>query len=322
MLPPLYARWVDELLGDQPPDEMLATCSSCAMCASTCASIGESRAEWRYFEPNVKCCTYTPDLPNYLAGAILMDDDPSMARGRAGLMARIVQQSGVTPLAVSVAQPARLHYQETAETGFGRDAALLCPHYIDEDGGICGIWRYRNSVCATYFCKYNRGGVGKSFWHALRDLLLKVEHDLGMWCLTELGGGPAWAGKEVELYVACARLVAPLSWADVIAACDPSVRVLARSLQDWHARLLSTEIPEALRAEPYHVLGSDAGKVQLRGYSSLDTVEIPAKLLEVLPYFDGRPTREALAVIQTERKLRIHDGLLRRLVDYGFLSAA
>jgi hypothetical protein len=126
----------------------------------------------------------------------------------------------------------------------------------------------------------------------------------------------------VELYIACARLVAPLSWADVIAACDPSALALARSLQDWHARLLSTEIPEALRAEPYHVLGSGAGKVQLRGYSSLDTVEIPAKLLEVLPYFDGRPTREVLAVIQTECKLRIHDGLLRRLVDYGFLSAA
>ena len=383
MLPSLYSRWVGEFLGELPPDETLATCSSCAMCPSA----SDQRIGVRYFKPDTKCCTYMPDLPNYLVGAALTDDDPAMARGRASLMARIAARSGVVPLGVFAPQAARQRYQETAKAGFGRDAELLCPHYI-ADGGLCGIWRYRNSVCATYFCKHNRGGTGAKFWHLLRDLLLDVERDLATWCLAELGFGPegaglqlprdssgllrdanedgdtvnsaingvvngaanasddsarpvpalnvsngssssgdrvkmwgAWAGKEAELFAECARLVAPLSWPEVIAACGPAVRLIARSVHDSYARMLSTDIPGALRAEPYRVIGSGAGKVQLRGYSSSDTVEIPVKLLEVLHYFDGRPTREALAAIQAEQKLHIQDGLLRRLVDYGFLGA-
>jgi hypothetical protein len=386
MLPSLYARWVGEFLGELPPDETLATCSSCAMCPPAT----DQRMGVRYFKPNTKCCTYMPDLPNYLAGAALIDDDPAMARGRASLTARIAARSGVVPLGVFAPPQARERYQQTAKAGFGRDAALLCPHYI-ADGGLCGIWRYRNSVCATYFCKHNRGGIGATFWHLLRDLLLDVERDLATWCLAELGFGPegaglqlprdssglpreanedgdaingavkasrdsaspvpasngsssggpafeghaskghapgdrvkmwgAWAGKEAELFAECARLVAPLSWPEVIAACGPAVRLIARSVHESYARMLSTDIPGALRAEPYRVIGSGAGKVQLRGYSSSDTVEIPVKLLEVLHYFDGRPTREALAAIQAEQKLHIQDGLLRRLVDYGFLGA-
>jgi hypothetical protein len=353
MLPPLYARWVDEFLGEQPPPETVATCSNCAMCPPAAAQ----RPGVRYFRPNVKCCTYVPDVPNYLAGGILADPDPAMAKGRTSLSSRMAGRTGVMPLGVFNPPMARYRYQLTAEAGFGQDVELLCPHYVADGGGTCSIWRHRTSVCATWFCKHVRGDVGASFWRLLRDLLLEIERDLALWCLVELGLPPeaaameiprrnpihardagarrdasdpaqyeklwgAWAGKEADFYIRCAHLVERLSWPDVVSACGPTVRLIERSVKEGQARLLSTSIPDALCAKPFQIIGFDGDRVRLRGYSGSDTVEIPLKLLHVLHYFDGRPTQEALAAIQATQKLRVHEGLVRRLVDYGFLGAA
>src|SRR5207253_3996635 len=79
----------------------------------------------------------------------------------------------------------RLLYQEGGGGGFGRAQALLCPYY-DNEGGLCGIWRNRQSTCATWFCKHVRGAVGQRFWNALHALLAAVEDDLAGWCLVEL----------------------------------------------------------------------------------------------------------------------------------------
>jgi hypothetical protein len=79
-LPAVYAKWLDELLGGEIPSETRATCHDCAMC--------ESGGEYQktgspFFNPQRKCCAYVPRLHNFLAGMILTDEDPAMARGRA-----------------------------------------------------------------------------------------------------------------------------------------------------------------------------------------------------------------------------------------------
>src|SRR5947209_14647397 len=85
-LPPLYAAWMDQLLAGSIPEETEATCSDCAMCTT---GSGQASVSPFFFDPRTKCCTYIPQLPNFLVGRILADDDPAFAAGRATVEARL-----------------------------------------------------------------------------------------------------------------------------------------------------------------------------------------------------------------------------------------
>src|SRR6185295_509928 len=95
----------------------------------------------------------------------------------------------------------------SATDAFGRSVSMRCPHYLPDTGG-CGIWTHRHSVCATWFCKHVRGGVGHRFWTALRGLLEAVERSLVAHCVLALDPGedalrrfaaPAQAGADARL---------------------------------------------------------------------------------------------------------------------------
>ncbi|HYL82493.1 MAG TPA: hypothetical protein VEU07_16870, partial [Candidatus Acidoferrum sp.] len=68
-LPPLYGRWMDDLLPGPIPRETAATCDDCAMWPGP----GDQPRSDFFFLPETKCCTYIPTLPNYLVGRILED---------------------------------------------------------------------------------------------------------------------------------------------------------------------------------------------------------------------------------------------------------
>src|SRR5215470_8438493 len=93
-LPSLYAAWMDQMLAGPIPRETDATCDNCVMCTED----GRSTKDRIFFNPETKCCTYTPVLPNYLIGRILADDDPSFASGRATVEERLHAGIAVTPL--------------------------------------------------------------------------------------------------------------------------------------------------------------------------------------------------------------------------------
>jgi hypothetical protein len=176
---------MDDLLRAPIEAETTATCHDCAMCA---AADAPADPDTHYFNPRVKCCTFLPHLRNFLVGRILLDPDPAMARGQRSVEARIAAGSGVTPLGLgrSGTSPA-----SDEGSGFGRDEALLCPHYVREGGGLCGIWPHREATCATFFCKHDRGAVGAAFWQALRRLLEAVEQSLAWHCVEALDVGRA-----------------------------------------------------------------------------------------------------------------------------------
>src|SRR5689334_16917323 len=73
--------------------ESRATCDDCAMCHKGGASAGPVV----HFEPDVKCCTYQPALPNFLVGAILADDTGELEEGKRRVRERIATRVGVTP---------------------------------------------------------------------------------------------------------------------------------------------------------------------------------------------------------------------------------
>jgi len=342
--PPLYAAWMDELFAGPIPDEPRATCLDCAMCES---ADSYSASPERFFHPATKCCTYLPELANYLVGRILADDDPAAAKGRASIEARI--NSGIAVAPFGLLSPPRFAqaYDNLSDDAFGREPGLRCPHYLDQEGGLCGIWKNRNSVCSTWFCKLERGAVALNYWDAARELLSAVEIDLARWLMLELSlnhaaRGPLdanafndmadpdarrriwgdWFGREREFYLACARLVDPLSWRDALAICGPETQTRARLAQEAYRRMTSDELPSRLKLGAFTATESGPGRcrVESKMYDR-EGLNLSQAALRVLPCFDGGPTAEVLDQIEREHRLRLGAGLLRRLADFGILVA-
>ena len=353
-LPPLYAGWVDTLLAGPIPHETEATCDDCAMCAPAGAPADVSDV---FFDPRTKCCTYIPTLANYLVGRLLADEDPAFAAGRATVETRLRAGVAVTPLGLGQPPTFAVLYENTAPNSFGRSPSLRCPHYLEEQGGRCGVWKHRASVCATWFCKHVRGATGMGFWRTLHQLLGSVERSLSHWCVLELDVGadalarlfPAptrpgrsemssrhtlddvvnlevyralwgrWDGREAEFYRECSRLVSRLSWDDVVAIGGPDVRVFSRLTTEAYRRLMSDDIPARLKVGALNVMRMDRKSCRVWAHDGADPLELSRALMDLFPYFDGRPTAEALQAIEAVEGVRIDPALVRRLVDFAIL---
>ena len=341
-LPPLYAPWIGEALGGPLPEERFATCSACAMCEPTAAKA--ATASLTLFDPATKCCTYVPTLPNFLVGLILKDDDPTAITGRTSIERRIAAGIGVTPLGLQSDPQYALIYKHAAGELFGRAAGLRCPHYLPADGGQCGIWRHRNAVCATWFCKHERGRVGKRFWDALLQLLTLVERHLGLWAAGELGEpidglGPAllpyyatalpgprscwsqhWAGHAAEFYLESARLVEPLGWTKVREIGGPELALVVGKLRAAFWAIQADEVPGYLRLGAVGSIGRDDGSAALTGYSSNDMLLLPKPLADALERFDGRRLTDRVSTeIGSQVGSSLDRATVRRLVDFGVL---
>jgi hypothetical protein len=352
-LPPLYARWVSELLGGAIPREARATCDACPMQTQPAQ---ESQDRLYFFDPVVKCCTYVPELYSFLVGRILADTDPLAQAGRATVEKRIAGGVGVTPLGLMQSPVFSLLYGSSSDS-FGRSRTFRCPHFL-EDTGRCGVWRHRESTCATWFCKHVRGSLGYAFWRkALHYLLEVVERDLARWCVHRLfasdetlqhvvassawkavaepvtgdsidnrvtpkayaGLWGEWRGREQEFYGRCADLVSPLSWGEVLAICGPEARAYERLTRHAYQRLTSQEVPPTLSVGSFHLIQIQRGVSRINTYSDYDPLDVPGAVMEALPYFDDRSTEDALAKIEKERGLRLDPALLQKMVDFGLL---
>jgi hypothetical protein len=345
--PLLYAPWMADLLGGPIPDETKATCHDCVMCSNQTAS------DLYTFDPRTKCCTYEPRIPNFLTGRILIDNSELQAEGRASILARIGRRAGVSPLGLDQSNRYSTLYSN-ATKAFGRAPGLLCPHYIDREGGLCGIWKYRPSVCATWFCKHIRGAVGQNFWRRMTDLLITIETELSVWCAAELHAGSPdllplpkrenheidasefdgpsnvkryaetwgqWAGKESEYYANCARLVEPLNWSQIVEICGPYVRMRSRFTQEAYRELVSDFLPERLRVGNFTIDGIVEGKLRVSSYRPFDPLLMSDRLARALPYFAGQKWEEAVEAIRVELGLQLNREMLHRLVDFGILVA-
>ncbi|MBI1791588.1 MAG: hypothetical protein HYR60_29005 [Acidobacteria bacterium] len=131
-----------------------------------------------------------------------------------------------------------------------------------------------------------------------------------------------WAGREAAFYRACASRVRPLDWARVAAIGGAEVRLLAAVVRDAFTALRSEEPPPALRPGPFTILGMGPEVRHIQTYSGFDPLEAPARLLDALPYFDGRTTEEAIAVIGEQQGVEIDKGLVRKLADFEILTPA
>lgn len=354
-LPPLYSAWMVHALEGPLPQETKATCDNCVMCPSASTPIEPGAS---YFHPETKCCTYLPELPNFLIGRILADESPDLRAGRLTVEERMQKRAAVTPLGFGQDAVYHLLSEQGNGTLFGKSRALRCPHYL-EDGGRCGIWKHRHSWCATWFCKHDRGAAGARFWAATKQLLDVVEEGLASWCVSQLDVGtdalkllfpsaqqdtralplerhlldegsadPAlynaiwgkWAGREKDFYRACADLVDPLSWEEVCSICGPKLSIFLRMVQEAYTALQSTRLPTLLQVRPYRTTKVEPGYSEAVSYSEYDPIRLSKVLRDVLPYFDGRPLEAVRESIKTEKKVALNDGLIRKLIDHDILG--
>jgi hypothetical protein len=307
VLPPLYQAWMDALLPATLPAEERATCLDCAMAPK----LGHGPPD-TWFDPSTKCCTWYPELSNFLVGRILADDDPGNAHGRRGARARIAARAAVTPLGIWPTPVYESLYDQSvrAVSGtFGHVPALRCPYYV-EPGGLCGIWRHRDAVCSTWFCKFMRGARGAVFWQLVKELLRSVESALRAWCLTQIDLGAdalratwiaegnrrrrpikidafamagaadpgdyarmwgRYAGREEELYSECARIVGALTWPEALAIGGGPAQVGATLVVDFFERLRGeTPLPERVARGPALVQIGVPGRARVHNASNVN----------------------------------------------------
>lgn len=238
------------------------------------------------FLSDVKCCTFFPDLPNFLVGRGL---------GRGGvseelLRARIAVGVGRTPLGL---QPdpvfEEAYFKNTGEV-FGKDRSLACPYWVGGEYS-CGIWHDRNHVCRTWFCKNSGGAEGRQHWGATQRVLSMAEHLLAAWCVRDGVPPPeaASAAAWESWYRWCAKRVEHVP-APVLGMLREQEGVQGRVDQLAHypypeARVLpDVLVPSLSLAEP------DGPLMYVAGYSSYDGVHTPDSLFQFLSRLDGQRT--------------------------------
>lgn len=347
-LPPLLAGWLTGLVPEAPmPEEPRASCAACPQCDGTAASEALPAA-LRTFDPVSRCCTYLPVLRNFQVGAALAD--PS-APGRASVQARVAAGVAVTPLGLLWPASFARAYDEGQEDRFGRRRELRCPHHLDD--GRCGVWAHRNSTCSTWFCRYERGDVGRRYWGAARRLLDLAEDAVGWWCVEQLdvgdealallrsGDGPRgrldgdapideaarrrvwgrWHGREEALYAAAWALVADVTVDDLRRIGGGRLREAAEDVALAADDLTPRRLPPFLRWTGPSVAHEEPHQRWVHGYRAYDPIPVPVAALRAL---DGASGVDVDALRRDLTAAGVHDvdGLLRRLVDHGALVAA
>ena len=356
-LPALYHDLVPDVLTREVPPERKATCDRCSMCKETCDNLAEPVAAAQLFRADTKCCTFHPRLPNYLVGALLCDEDEALAEGQARVRGRIRSRVGTTPQWLKPPAKFDLLYQ-SAHSAFGRSAALRCPYYA-EDSGRCTIWRYREAVCSTYFCKYVAGADGQKLWTSIKAYVSLLERQLSRYALLQVApelvyatldepGRPAgqldvadledqappaaeyaalwpgFVGREEELYRACFQAVRALGAADVERLLGLDGTLQLGALERRYEAALSPKLPLRPRLNPAATIKHlPDGTIGIGAYSSFDALALPKEALPLLMEFRGDEPAEAVRTrLRTESGMDFDDELLVLLHQHRVLIEA
>lgn len=350
MLPFRLQRWWDQAGLPALPEEGRAPCSACPQCPE--GGPGEGRpSALATFDPRSKCCTYLPLLRNFQVGAILAEPEATSVLGRDTVEARIDAWRAVSPLGLLWPEEYSRAYAEDGERDFGRRQELRCPHYIEQDG-LCGVWRHRNATCSTWFCRYERGEVGRNLWRAVRELLDVVEDVLMWWALEAVGvdaelrarlasgdaalrleRGPVdeearrqawggWVGRERALYLACHEAVEGLGWADIRRVGGARLAARLDEVQDALADHGNLRLPPFLGPGQVSRAHEDERSRWFHGYKAYDPVEVPRAAWDRVVAGGVLPTEELRRRLAEAMGAPVDDQLLRTWVDRGILRAA
>jgi len=350
-LTPLYAPFLPDLFDRQEVKEPRATCDSCAMCDKG-GGADSGAVTMDYFKPDLKCCTYHPNIPNYLVGALLSDPAPELAEGQRRVRERIEKRIGITPCWVAAPKKYQLFMMAARGTDvFGRARNMLCP-YFEKGTGNCTVWRYREAVCSTFFCKYEGGYPGFQFWMGLKEYLAQIEITLAHYAIKTVdpalvepkmgrlklnvediddlppkddayaAAWASWVGREAELYVACYEVVRKLDREAFAKLVDdtPDGKKHLDALRSLWDKLVSPIMPEHLVRNGKMRQQKTTAGVVVTTYNANDSFALDPELFEVLGMLDaGRSVEENLAWLASEHGIELTSELLHHLYIHGVL---
>ncbi len=164
-LPLIYHELLPRELLSAKVTETLATCGDCAM---TKEKQGKKKP---VYQPDLKCCTYEPFMPNYLIGAILKD--PHLPGGDV-VRKKIKDRNYSLPIGMTASLAYQVNFNHREYEDFGNKREWLCSYY-NKEANNCGIWKQRGAVCTTFFCKSDYAKKGLTFWQRLNEYLTYTE---------------------------------------------------------------------------------------------------------------------------------------------------
>ncbi len=348
VLPGIYQNFLPKFFDNSIPEETAATCSDCAMWKGSEAV----HSEESYYSRETKCCTYHPNLPNYLVGALLSNTEPSLESGRIRIRKMIKRRIGVVPHGIRLPEKLALLMIKSPEA-FGRSKSFLCPYY-DQKEGKCTIWPFRNASCCAWFCKYAAGEDGRAFWLALKNYLKNVENILIRYALYQMGWVPEkiileeppdrlltaqevddqppdqksyrglwgdWVNREEEFYKETFHVVYNLTRGAFGKIGGISLRILLEDVKMRRKNLIKPNLPDRLKRNPrLGVEKMEDGFYRLVGYSYLEPLEVSKRVYDLLDFFDGRTmTDEVCRLIKKEMDAEPTEDLLIFLYRFRIL---
>lgn len=331
------------------PIEHGATCERCAMIPYD----AEPRPETTTFSfrSDVKCCTYMPSLPNFLAGGVIMEQRSLHAKEV--LASRIDFGSGVTPLYVE-RTALFAHVYDAARSAFGRSASLRCPYF--DDNGRCGIWAHRDSTCFTWFCKHGRGKLGWEYWDAVRTYFQHVEQSLAIHAALSLGVSPSTIGKSMQyhrtasgervvseiveceraslgplpssynedwsLYFAdCARFIRSQSTIELFKVLGSKGQALRLVVEERAKALTEGSWPSRMKLGKFSIKRLKTGFYQLISFSENDPVAVSSDMWDYLSLLDDTTLDDLIRNAPSSTREQLTPQVIRTLMDYGILVA-
>ncbi len=331
MLPGPYERWYTEMAGRASPVEARSTCDSCVMEPGSPGLPPEGA-----FDPALRCCTYHPHLAPHLVGGIIRAGGSEA--GRAVVRARIAAREAVTPLGLGPTPTWEATYQRvTAVPGtFGHSREILCPFLAESR---CTIWEHRGAPCAAFHCKFDRGAYGAGLWQLIVIAFNAIERALARWLLVRQGlevklcddllhapgdraldqrAWGSWFGREEAYFVAAAELIAPMSWADVVAIGGRELSELGPALRGAVARFAAMAPPARVQrgGDVLYRLGRAGHTVLQHSAVPFDVLEVPTPVADRLQKLQPGPLADLVS------ELGLDDDLVRRLLDWQVLLPA
>lgn len=351
-VPEIYYFMLPEVFYREIPDEYFCDCFNCPMTARSSEELDVNLS--KPFSPETKCCTFNPRLPNYLVGAILADKDPELEEGNNRIRDRIRSRQGIIPNGIYPSKNYNDLITKLKKSDFGRNSALLCP-FFKEGRYNCTIWKYRESVCAFWFCKHLAGNAGYRMWNSvidyikfIQDVFLlqaiyksgllpvdlygeSVKSDGNMSIANEIDSrqyheiwGP-WEGREPEFYINCFDYIKNLSQDKVNEILEKGKEFEDRLVQEL---LNVIKLPDCLQTDSKLLIPSDESTYQVEFIHNISPLErsviwsfqLPSFLLDG---FDGKTkTKEVLRNFKKEFRTDVDTDIIISLYHHGILNKA
>ena len=339
-LPEVYQSFLPAIFGKNIAVESYADCSNCNMCQPN-----DHVTDQRFFSSKTKCCTFKPIVPNYLVGGLI--NDKSMNSKINGYVES--SHPKMQPLGYFPSHQELALYSSILPDNFGIDETAACELL---DNGNCSIWKYRNSMCSTYFCHYFKGSYGKLFWVDVRDFLQIIEELITHFICKELGissnylsdhttnfytnvqsslenEDPAssinqstvwgkWTDKRFEFYTECYKIAQSFTEADIRQINTPLYDEKLAALNTSYDNMLSESVPSTLTFNP---------KCKIIDYDSTTCffyisrlIKLPIIMTSIIKEFDGSKTVDhLLSIIPEKYNVDIDMAYIRHLHEQDIL---